>query len=155
MSCKRLQVTVVLNVYDLHEYNGCLYYVGMGVYHCGVELQYDSTTIRQTKEYSYLGNPLTESTGVFNTHPRSTFGAKYRMSMDMGTVYISNQELALILDGLKIEYLAKDYNILTKYGVYTEMVCIMTHSSVHIHNFCEFPISLEYSEIAIISATIL
>ena len=115
MGANRYHVTVLLNVYDLHECNGCLYYIGFGLYHCGVQLKYDQHLKRHSKEYSYLGNTLTESTGIFHTRPKHTFGAKYRLTLNMGTVQISNNELSLILDRLRSKYLAKDYDILAQF----------------------------------------
>ena len=115
MGTTRYDVRVLLNVYDLHECNGCLYYIGFGLYHCGVQLKYDNTSHRHSKEYSYLGNQLTESTGIFHTNPKHTFGAKFRCTVNMGQIQISNNQLSLILDKLRSKYLAKDYDILTQF----------------------------------------
>eukprot|EP01084_Bolivina_argentea_P207494 354006_1 len=111
---KQHTVSVLLNVYDLHPCNGCCWYFGFGLYHCGVQLKYDDNLNRLSKEYSYLGNALTESTGVFHCQPKHTFGAKFRTTLPMGTIEISARELSIILDKLRSQYLAKDYDILTK-----------------------------------------
>ena len=125
MTNKRYKIKIILNIYDLHQCNGCLRCFGFGLFHCGVQLKYDQNIKRHSKEYSYLGNRFTESTGVFHCEPMNCYGAKYRTSLTLGNILISNRELSLILDRLRARYLAKDYDILTKC---VDPRCILFHN---------------------------
>ena len=122
---KLYTVRVFVSVYDLHPCNGCLWYFGFGLFHCGVQLKYEHHN-RHSIEYSYLGNVLTHSTGVFHCEPKSVECAKYRTSLEIATIQISNRELSLILDKLRSLYLAKDYDILAKFRL------VLCHSETNV-----------------------
>mmetsp|Transcript_5409 Transcript_5409/g.7316 ORF Transcript_5409/g.7316 Transcript_5409/m.7316 type:complete len:199 (+) Transcript_5409:327-923(+) len=97
---------VRVNVYDLWEKNDCLYLIGFGIYHSGVEV-YDS-------EYAYGAHDFSSS-GVFETAPRTTPGtAGFRGSVLVGRTRLSPQEVEDLCDQLGDEYRGNQYHLLSR-----------------------------------------
>ena len=96
---------VTLNVYDLAPVNQYLYGVGLGFYHTGVEIN--------GREWSFGGSPEMMGTGVFDSEPLAVDQDAYRGSVEMGKVS-SVSEFYKIIDQIKDEFPAKDYNVLTR-----------------------------------------
>jgi len=96
---------VVVNVYDLHHANDYAWYIGMGVFHSGVEIE--------GKEYSFGGHEFSY-TGVFDITPRTAPGAKFRESHHLGDITITPRELQRIIDELSDEFPGNSYHPLTR-----------------------------------------
>jgi hypothetical protein len=92
---------VYLNVYDLHQVNENLYYIGLGMYHSGVQVG--------GLEWSFAGGA-----GVFSDSPKSASGATFRESIDMGVFSGTSSDLDSILDDLRPHFRGDKYNILSK-----------------------------------------
>ena len=92
---------VYLNVYDLNQVNENLYYLGLGMYHSGVQVG--------GLEWSFAGGA-----GIFCDSPKSAAGAIFRESIDMGVFSGTSSDLDRILDDLRPHFRGEKYNILTK-----------------------------------------
>jgi len=96
---------VFLNVYDLHHSNDYSYYIGIGIFHSGVEIN--------GREYSYGGHEYSYS-GVFDIVPRTASGAKFRESISLGHTRLSKTELERIIDDLSDQFTGNSYHPLTR-----------------------------------------
>lgn len=96
---------VFVNVYDLHHANDYAYYVGIGVFHSGIEIG--------DKEYSFGGHDFSY-TGVFDIEPRTACGAKFREAHLLGEIDITPRELQRIVDELSDEFPGNSYHPLTR-----------------------------------------
>lgn len=96
---------VFVNVYDLHHTNDYSYYVGIGIFHSGVEIG--------DKEYSFGGHEFSY-TGVFDITPRTAYGAKFRETHYLGDLHITPRELQRVIDELSDEFPGNSYHPLTR-----------------------------------------
>jgi len=87
---------VILNIYDMHKINNCLWKIGLGIYHSGVEIY--------GKEYSYNSN-----NGIFYIKPKSIKG-QLRTQILLGKTFKSQIEIEEILNILKEEFTPEKYN---------------------------------------------
>eukprot|EP00871_Galdieria_phlegrea_P003675 jgi/Galph1/4308/GphlegSOOS_G2958.1 len=103
---------IVLNVYDLvhpvyterfQEWNNYLIYLGLGLFHSGVEVF--------NKEYSFGASDSYE-TGVFCVTPRHTIGAIYRQSVTIGETSLTAFEVANVLEDIARDYPGCSYSLL-------------------------------------------
>ena len=69
---------VILNVYDIIKFNKYLDFLGLGVYHTGVEID--------GIEYAYGGNTLVDTTGVYRMYPKKHDVFKFKYSVEVGEV---------------------------------------------------------------------
>ena len=92
---------VILHVYDLNEMNESTYPFGFGAFHSGVFVF--------GKEYTFAKG------GVFYTNPKEVPPpAKFRESIEMGTVNMNQSDLDYLLDELRLEFKGDDYHILLR-----------------------------------------
>eukprot|EP00638_Chattonella_subsalsa_P007062 CAMPEP_0117771384 /NCGR_PEP_ID=MMETSP0947-20121206/24427_1 /TAXON_ID=44440 /ORGANISM="Chattonella subsalsa, Strain CCMP2191" /LENGTH=178 /DNA_ID=CAMNT_0005596723 /DNA_START=6 /DNA_END=542 /DNA_ORIENTATION=+ len=91
---------VKLNVYNLHQANGWLSYVGLGFYHTGVEIA--------GKEYSFCKE------GIYVGRPRHAPGATFKESISMGYHEGSANEVGAIVRMLREEFPPGSYNVVSK-----------------------------------------
>lgn len=98
---------IVLNVYDLSEYNTWLYWVGAGgVYHSGVEIY--------NEEYAFGGHEYDVS-GIFVTSPREAPGpVLYRESIIIGETSMSREEVHELVSKMGEEYKGNLYHLLQR-----------------------------------------
>mmetsp|Transcript_33071 Transcript_33071/g.29309 ORF Transcript_33071/g.29309 Transcript_33071/m.29309 type:complete len:186 (-) Transcript_33071:34-591(-) len=96
---------IMLNVYDLSPANKYLYSIGLGFYHTGIEIN--------GKEYSFGGSPEMAGTGIFDNEPLSLDPETFRTSLEMGTIR-SMSDFYRVLEELKMDFQAKDYNVVRK-----------------------------------------
>jgi deubiquitinase DESI2 len=94
-------VKVFINLYDLSPANDCLYTVGMGFHHSGVEVL--------GTEYSFASNA-----GIFESSPKEAPGAKFREQIFMGVLEGGQMELKKAIDDLRVDFGPNDYNIVRK-----------------------------------------
>mmetsp|Transcript_10590 Transcript_10590/g.14942 ORF Transcript_10590/g.14942 Transcript_10590/m.14942 type:complete len:277 (-) Transcript_10590:42-872(-) len=114
----QMGIEVRINLYDLSPTNDCLYPVGLGFYHSGVELN--------GVEYTFGSG----GSGIFEMVPKeipststdsSEGGAAvaaghvvFRESIVMGVYGGGSSGLRVILDDLRSDFGPSDYNLLTK-----------------------------------------
>jgi len=97
---------VTLHVYDFLEQglNGMLRQVGTGGFHCGVEVY--------GKEWSFRRTLL--GTGIYWIPPKSCTAHKYRESVSMGKVNMSEDKFLQLVHRLKKEWPGSGYDILRR-----------------------------------------
>ena len=78
---------VAINIYDLNELNEYTYYLGVGIFHSGLEVH--------GREYSYGGHDYATS-GIFETAPREAPSpARFRCTAIVGYTSMTPQEVGL------------------------------------------------------------
>jgi len=93
---------VVLNVYDLSPANeSCLYSLGLGVHHSGVEIL--------GQEYSFASGA-----GIFDSTPKEVPNAKFRESIKMGSFDGGAAEVRSAISDLRQNFGPEDYNLVRK-----------------------------------------
>ena len=71
---------VILNVYDVQpscNQKGADFF-GVGIYHSGVEIN--------GQEWSFGGNTMVRTTGVYACYPRENMNFTYKTSIDLGEI---------------------------------------------------------------------
>ena len=77
---------VAVNIYDLNDLNAYSYYMGVGIFHSGLEVH--------GREYSYGGHDFSSS-GIFETAPREAPSpARFRCTAIVGYTSMSPAEVA-------------------------------------------------------------
>jgi deubiquitinase DESI2 len=99
----RMTTKVYVNVYDLSPMNDCLYPMGVGLHHTGVEIL--------GSEYSFASGA-----GIFEAPPRMTGpGAVFREQIEMGAFDGGPAELKRIIADMQADFKADgDYNLIHK-----------------------------------------
>jgi len=97
---------VYLNIYDLSPANDCLYPTGLGIHHSGVEVL--------GSEYAFGSGG-----GIFDQTPKEIpngggGGVKFRESVWMGSIEGGSSQLNGVIEKLRKEFKADNYNILTR-----------------------------------------
>ncbi|KAL8230417.1 hypothetical protein R6Q57_000195 [Mikania cordata] len=105
MCRKEGSVPVYLNVYDLTSMNGYAYWLGLGVYHSGVQVH--------GVEYAF-GCHEQESTGIFEGEPKQCEGFTFRKQILIGWTEKDLREVRGIMDDLAEDYKGISYNLITK-----------------------------------------
>ncbi|GAU27024.1 hypothetical protein TSUD_313860 [Trifolium subterraneum] len=77
-------VPVYLNVYDLTPINGYAYWLGLGVYHSGVQVH--------GIEYGF-GAHENDTTGIFEVQPKNCPGFTFRKSIFIGTTDLGMKDV--------------------------------------------------------------
>ncbi|KAJ6924852.1 deSI-like protein [Populus alba x Populus x berolinensis] len=98
-------VPVYLNVYDLTTVNGYAYWVGLGVYHSGVQVH--------GVEYGF-GAHDHETTGIFEVEPKQCPGFMFRKSILIGRTDLGPKEVRAFMEKLAQEYPGNTYHLITK-----------------------------------------
>ena len=97
-----MKTPVLLNLYDLSPANDCLFNVGLGLHHSGIEVN--------GTEYSFGSG----GAGIFESPPRVAPGAKFRQQIELGSYDGGSRELQQALDDLRSDFGAGDYNLIKK-----------------------------------------
>ena len=98
----RHQTKVHLNLYDLSPANDCLYPLGFGLHHSGIEIL--------GSEYSFASGG-----GIFESSPGEAPGARFRERIDLGSFDGNSAELKSVLDNLRGNgFGADDYHLIKK-----------------------------------------
>ncbi|KAF8407215.1 hypothetical protein HHK36_006342 [Tetracentron sinense] len=98
-------VPVYLNVYDLTPINGYAYWLGLGVYHSGVQVH--------GVEYAFGAHEYS-TTGIFEGEPKQCSGFIFRKSLLIGTTDLGPKEVRSLMEKLAEEYAGNNYNLFTK-----------------------------------------
>lgn len=105
-----------LNVYDLTPINKFLYWLGLGVFHSGIEV-YGS-------EYGFGAHEY-PTTGVFEVEPRSCPGFIFRRSVLLGSTDMSRSEFRLFMEELSQKYRGDTYHLVARNcNHFTDDVCM-------------------------------
>jgi len=104
------QFEILLNVYDLHEANGFLQHIGIGLYHTGVEIA--------GKEYFFTPN------GVFSSRPKYAPGSTFKKSISFGFLKGNYNNLNIIMSKVKEQFPPGSYDLLEKNcNHFTDALC--------------------------------
>nr|XP_019711303.1 deSI-like protein At4g17486 [Elaeis guineensis] len=98
-------VPVYLNVYDLTPFNVYAYWLGLGVYHSGVQVH--------GVEYAY-GAHEHATTGIFEGEPRQCPGFVFRKSILIGRTDLGPRDVRALMEELATEYTGNTYNLISK-----------------------------------------
>lgn len=110
-----------LNVYDLTTFNGYTYWVGLGVYHSGIEAY--------SMEFAYGAHGYSSS-GVFEVDPQQCPGFKFRKSICVGTLWIGPERFREFMEDIACEYTGDSYHLLFKNcNHFSDDVCVQLVNS--------------------------
>ncbi|KAJ8751655.1 hypothetical protein K2173_025814 [Erythroxylum novogranatense] len=99
------KVPVYLNVYDLTPINGYAYWLGLGIYHSGVQVH--------GVEYGF-GAHDNSSTGIFEVGPKQCPGFTFRKSILIGRTDLGPKEVGEFMEKLARDYSGNSYHLITK-----------------------------------------
>nr|AFK46726.1 unknown [Lotus japonicus] len=98
-------VPVYLNVYDLTPINGYAYWLGLGVYHSGVQVH--------GVEYGF-GAHERSTTGIFEVEPGHCPGFTFRKSVYIGSTDLGAKDVRALMEKLAAEYPGNTYHLIQK-----------------------------------------
>ncbi|CAL5361597.1 unnamed protein product [Camellia sinensis] len=98
-------VPVHLNVYDLTSINGYAYWLGLGVYHSGVQVH--------GIEYAFGAHEY-PTTGIFEGEPKQCDGFTFRKAILIGWTEMGLAEVRGVMEELSKVYKGNAYNLITK-----------------------------------------
>ncbi|KAK4375476.1 hypothetical protein RND71_006153 [Anisodus tanguticus] len=101
----RGSVPVYLNVYDLTPMNGYAYWLGLGVYHSGVQVH--------GVEYAFGAHEY-PTTGIFEGEPKKCEGFIFRKTILIGWTEKTPGEVRGVMEELADKYKGNAYNLITK-----------------------------------------
>jgi hypothetical protein len=101
----KCRVPVYLNVYDLTPINGYIYWLGLGIFHSGIEAH--------GAEYAFGAHDYPTS-GVFEVDPRHCPGFTFRTSVVLGTTDLSPLEFRSFVEQCADEYYGDTYHLIAK-----------------------------------------
>ncbi|GMN35332.1 hypothetical protein TIFTF001_005224 [Ficus carica] len=99
------KVPVYLNVYDLTPINGYAYWLGLGVYHSGVQVH--------GVEYAF-GAHDHSTTGIFEVEPKLCPGFTFRKSILIGRTDLGPKDVRSLMEKLAEDYSGNTYHLITK-----------------------------------------
>lgn len=102
-----LHSPVIINIYDLSEWNWWIYFCGCGgIFHTGVEVY--------GVEYAYGGHEY-DMSGIFATNPRDAPGpVVWRESIVVGETHMGAQEVQDLVQSLGLKYKGCAYHLLQR-----------------------------------------
>ncbi|KAL5574489.1 hypothetical protein UlMin_016188 [Ulmus minor] len=98
-------VPVYLNVYDLTPINGYAYWLGLGVYHSGVQVH--------GIEYAFGAHEY-PTTGIFEGEPKKCEGFTFRKTVLIGKTDMGAAQVRAVMEELAKVYRGNAYNLITK-----------------------------------------
>ncbi|KAG2390106.1 DeSI-like protein [Vigna angularis] len=96
---------VYLNVYDLTPINGYAYWLGLGVYHSGVQVH--------GVEYGF-GAHERDTTGIFEVEPRRCPGFTFRKSIFIGSTDMGARDVRELMERMAEDYSGNTYHLIQK-----------------------------------------
>ncbi|XVE54371.1 hypothetical protein DITRI_Ditri03aG0075600 [Diplodiscus trichospermus] len=99
------ETNVILNVYDLTPINNYSYWIGLGIFHSGIEVH--------GKEYGFGAHDFPIS-GVFEVEPKSCPGFIYRCSISLGRINMPFSEFRAYIESVASEYHGDTYHLISK-----------------------------------------
>ncbi|KAJ8774393.1 hypothetical protein K2173_012467 [Erythroxylum novogranatense] len=105
-----------LNVYDISPANNYLYWVGLGIFHSGIEVN--------GMEYGFGAHEYPTS-GVFEVEPKNCPGFIFRRSVLMGNTKMSHSEVRSFMEHISAKYHGDTYHLIIKNcNHFTNEVCL-------------------------------
>ncbi|EPS72119.1 hypothetical protein M569_02640, partial [Genlisea aurea] len=104
-SVKEGSAAVHLNVYDLTSANSYAYWLGLGIYHSGVEVH--------GVEYGFGAHEYPTS-GIFEGKPKNYDGYAVRKSILIGWTEMSIDEVRNLMEKLGQDFTGNSYNLISK-----------------------------------------
>ncbi|KAJ4718606.1 DeSI-like protein [Melia azedarach] len=101
----RGSVPVYLNVYDLTPFNGYAYWLGLGVYHSGVQVH--------GVEYAFGAHEY-PTTGIFEGEPKQCEGFTFRKQILIGKTDKGPAQVRAVMEDLAEDYKGNAYNLISK-----------------------------------------
>eukprot|EP00249_Psilotum_nudum_P010846 c22804_g1_i1 orf=355-999(-) len=98
-----VRTPVYLNVYDLTTLNGYLYWMGLGIFHSGIEVY--------GVEYAFGAHDYSTS-GVFEVEPRCCPGFIFRRSIELGATDMDAAALREVIECIAGEYNGDMYHLI-------------------------------------------
>eukprot|EP00250_Pteridium_aquilinum_P017459 c23637_g2_i1 orf=95-760(+) len=141
---------IYLNVYDVTELNSYLYWLGLGIFHSGIEVH--------GVEYAFGAHDYSSS-GVFEVEPRNCPGFSFRRTITVGTTDKDPLQIREFIEQLSLDYAGDSYHLIAKNcNHFTNDVCMrLTKRSApgwvnrlaHIGAFCSclLPESLQLTTV--------
>ncbi|KAM0907872.1 hypothetical protein ACQ4PT_015850 [Festuca glaucescens] len=105
---------VYLNVYDLTPVNGYVFWVGLGIFHSGIEVH--------GVEYAFGAHDYSIS-GVFEVEPRQCPGFKFRKSIFVGTTCLDPLQVRAFMETQSVNYNGDIYHLISKNCNHFCVVC--------------------------------
>ncbi|KAH6755182.1 PPPDE putative thiol peptidase family protein [Perilla frutescens var. hirtella] len=99
------EASVYLNVYDLTSVNGYAYWLGLGVYHSGLQVH--------GVEYAFGAHEY-PTTGIFEGEPKQCEGFTFRKSILIGWTDMSAAQVRGLMEKFAEKYRGNAYNLITK-----------------------------------------
>lgn len=96
---------IYLNVYDLTDLNNYLYWVGLGIFHSGIEVH--------GVEYAFGAHDYPTS-GVFEVEPRNCPGFAFRRSIVLGSTDKDPSEFREFIHQISQDYPGDSYHLIAK-----------------------------------------
>ncbi|XAR53280.1 hypothetical protein NMG60_11021766 [Bertholletia excelsa] len=96
---------VLLNVYDLTPMNHYIVWLGLGIFHSGIEVH--------GMEYGFGAHDYPVS-GVFEVEPKSCPGFIFRCSIPLGHIDMPPSEFRRFIQGMGSEYHGDTYHLISK-----------------------------------------
>ncbi|TVU48710.1 hypothetical protein EJB05_08355 [Eragrostis curvula] len=96
---------VYLNIYDISPLNHYLYWVGLGIFHSGIEVH--------GMEYGFGAHEYPTS-GVFEVEPKSCPGFIFRRSVCVGSTDMSRSQVRTAIEDLAEDYHGDTYHLIIK-----------------------------------------
>ncbi|GER25717.1 PPPDE putative thiol peptidase family protein [Striga asiatica] len=114
-NAEKSHARLYLNVYDLTPINHYLYWLGLGIYHSGIEVH--------GMEYGFGAHEFSTS-GVFEVEPRSCPGFIFRRSILLGSTDMSRSEFRSFMEHLSNKFHGDTYHLISKNcNHFTDEVC--------------------------------
>ncbi|KAJ8754298.1 hypothetical protein K2173_002749 [Erythroxylum novogranatense] len=105
-----------LNIYDLSPVNNYLYWVGLGIFHSGIEVH--------GMEYGFGAHEY-PSSGVFEVEPKNCPGFIFRRSVLLGNTEMSRSEVRSFMEHISAKYHGDTYHLIAKNcNHFTDEVCL-------------------------------
>ncbi|KAL1551329.1 deSI-like protein [Salvia divinorum] len=101
---RRGSAAVSLNVYDLTPMNGYAYWLGLGVYHSGVQVH--------GVEYAFGAHEY-PTTGIFEGEPKLCEGFTFRKSILIGYTNMTHGEVRSAMDDFSSKYRGNAYSLIS------------------------------------------
>lgn len=98
-------IPIYLNVYDLTPMNGYVYWLGLGIYHSGIEAH--------GVEYAFGAHDFPTS-GVFEVEPRNCPGFTYRTTLLLGKTTLSDTDFRTFVEQCAEDYNGDTYHLIVK-----------------------------------------
>ncbi|KAI7748819.1 hypothetical protein M8C21_022673 [Ambrosia artemisiifolia] len=106
VKCRKAgSIPVYLNVYDLTSINEYAYWLGLGIYHSGVQVH--------RVEYAF-GYHEQATTGIFEGEPKKCEGFTFRKQILIGWTDMNPKEVKGVMNELAHKYKGTSYDLFTR-----------------------------------------